>query len=203
MTPTFATIGASVVWFGLADADGRVNTPVGTNPQGVPIFERAVPQGFFLVVEQAPGPSNRDVGKTTFDWSPSDPNQLPDFRIVSSRVLGNGSATVCDVTPPNIGGVPAVDPPVFGGSQAVANAINDFACRFDSRSNTSDACTRNQFGEFQFVTPGTRVVQFCSSIGVGQELAFPAGETKLTARGTDVLGQPGIPSSIIVRITGN
>jgi hypothetical protein len=98
--------------------------------------------------------------------------------------------------------VPAVDPPVFGGSQFVANAINDFSCRFTPRKTDAEACTKNQFGETDIRTSISRVVQFCWSVAVGQEVAFQPGDTFLTARALDAAGQPGEPRTIIIRVTG-
>jgi hypothetical protein len=204
ITPTFQTNGPNITFFGIASGDGRLTTPVATDGQGVPIYVRPVPQGFLIVAEARPGPSNLDVGETTFNWNASDPNRLPHFQIASSQALGNGSAAVCDIMPPTfLGGVPAIDPPVFGGSQFIANAVNDFACRFSSRKLNSEACTKNQFGETQIVTQASRVVQFCSTVAVGQEVKFPLGDTRLTVRALDIVGQPGQPASIIVRVTGN
>ena len=201
ITPTFATIGAEISYFGVADANGQIDSPVGTAADGTRIFERPLPQGFFVVIEAKPGSSRRPVGSQTFNWSPSDPNLLPDLQLVSSRALGNGSAAVCDDgTPPNLGGVPAVDPPQFGGTQSSANAINDLSCRFDARKTASDACTRNQFQTESFVDP-TTTVQFCPRVSIGAEIAFPLGDTRLTVRARDSLGQPGHPASIIVRVT--
>jgi hypothetical protein len=139
------------------------------------------------------------VGQVTFD-----PNGLPDFRIISARALGNGSTAVCDDQPPSfIGGVPAVDPPSFGGSQFVNNAINDFACRFTARGMSGDACTRTPTGDFGFITALPNVVQFCPTVGIGLELAFPLGDTFLSAIVFDENGLPGAPRSIIVRVTGD
>jgi len=174
--------------------------PVGVTAEGNPIYERAVPQGFFIVVEAKRGPDLRPVGTSTFNWSPGDPNLLPDFMLVASRPLGNGSALVCDdgtTGPP--GGVPAVDPPTFGGTQASANAINDLACRFSARSIAADACTRDSSALSVFIDQ-TSTVQFCPRVGVGSEIAFPAGDTTLTARVRNTQGQVGPPSSIVVRV---
>jgi hypothetical protein len=193
--------GPQVTFFGLARADGRVVTPVGTTPDGAAIYPRVMGFGFFIVFEARPGLSNQDVGTNTFRSSASDPNLLPDFQLVSNRPLGDGSTAICDVQPPGfIGGVPAVNPPVFGGSQASANAINDFACRFDARRFTTDACTRNAALEERFVSTGSRIVQFCSTVGVGQEVEFPVGDTRLTGRALDIGGHPGLPVSIVVRV---
>ena len=125
---------------------------------------------------------------------------LPDLQTLLSRALGNGSLAVCDQGPaPPIGGVPATVPRVFADTQAVANAINDMSCRFDVRAASVQACTRDAFGTYAFTNPES-TVQFCTSPGVGIELAFPLGDTIVTARVRDVLGQPGHPSSIAVRV---
>ncbi len=175
-------------------------TPISAE-DGTPIFRRTLPQGFFIVLEARPGPSGKPVATSTFNWSPSDPTVLPDLQMVVSRPLGNGSTAVCDrgETPDFIGGVPAVDPPLFGGSQFAANAVNDLTCRFDARRASTDACTKNRFQEERFVNLAS-TVQFCTSVGVGIEMAFPPGDTRVTARVRDSLGQPGLPASIIVRI---
>ena len=201
VTPTFPTIGPTITYLGVARADGQVVQPLpDTAPDGTPIFERQVASGFFIVVEAKPGPSNRPVGTTTFNSVAGDPNALPNLQIVVSRPLGNGSQKVCDDQHSDtLGGVPAVDPPVFGGSQDAADAINDLACRFDARTSAGDACTRNASEEAAFVKGPTRV-QFCPEIGIGAEIAFPPGDTRVTARVTDVTGTPGMPAAIIIRV---
>lgn len=122
---------------------------------------------------------------------------------MSSRPLGDGSAAVCDTGPPNTataGGVPAVNPPQFGGVQAVSNAINDLSCRFEARLASSLACTRDGFSQVEsFVGVGS-TIQFCTNPGIGAELTFPPGDTRLTVRVRDVVGQPGPPATIIVRV---
>jgi hypothetical protein len=45
-------------------------------------------------------------------------------------------------------------------------------------------------------------VQFCPTVGVGIEIAFPLDETTLTAVVKDDFGQPGLPATIVLRITG-
>jgi hypothetical protein len=195
-----------ITFIGVAGADGQVTQPIGIAADGTPIYQRQVPAGFLIVIEAKPGSSN-PVGTTTFDYVPGDPNTLPNLQIVVSRPLGDGNPRVCDnQNNPPIGGVPAVDPPMFGGSLASAAAINDLGCRFDARLSaqggptTAGACTRNASQEPAFVSSQTKV-QFCPQIGIGIELAFPTGDTRVTARVTDTLGQPGMAAAIIVRIS--
>jgi hypothetical protein len=154
-----------------------------------------------IVVEVKKGISRASVGTNTFNWDPNDPEALPDLQMVSSRPLGNGSLKVCDDMPGNLGGVPAVEPPVFSGTQAVANALNDLGCRFDVHVQSSVACTKAAVTmDPSFVGVNTNT-QFCSSPGVGTEIAFPTGDTRLTVRVKDVAGYPGLPSAIIVRVS--
>jgi len=198
-TPTFRTIGGEVTAFGVARADGLPVASIGPNDFGYPTFLRP-PSGFLIYLEAKPGISGRPVGAVTFNSDPTDPRVLPDFQIVASRPLGNGSAAVCDAGLNQLpGGVPAVVPPVFGGSQTVSNAINDLSCRFDARTASTVACTRNAFQVDGFVSPASRI-QFCTTPGVGAEFAFPIGDTTLTARVLDVVGQPGPPANIVIRV---
>jgi hypothetical protein len=183
---------------GVARADGQPVPTIGIAPDGTRIFQRRVAHGFFIVVEAKEGPSRLPVGTSTFN-----PSGLPQFQMVASDTLGNGSAAVCDDGPfPPPGGVPAVNPPAFGGSQEIVNAINDLACRFEARTglNGSDACTRNASQESAFLGVGTKV-QFCPVVAIGSELALKVGDTRFTARVTDSIGQPGMPASIIIRFT--
>jgi hypothetical protein len=192
----------------VARADGSVPAPAGALSDGTPIFERPLPYGFFIVIEARIGPGGRPIGLSTFNRVPGDSTALPNLQLLVSRSLGNGSAAVCDVgPPPDIGGVPAVDPPMFGGTPASADAINDLGCRFDARTIPNDGgtgtgrrpCTHNANGDGAFVNAQSRV-QFCSELGVGAELAFPPGDTRVTARVTDEADQPGPPTSIIIRV---
>lgn len=176
------------------------SSPIGSAGDGTPIYFRSVPQGFLLVVEAKRGVSGRPVGLQTFNWDPGDPNLLPDFQLVSARPLGDGSPQVCDALPGNLGGVPAVDPPVFGGTQASANAINDIGCRFESRANVSDSCTVDPVSRDPKFVSVQSVAQFCSAPGVGVEIQFPSGDTRLTVRVRDNLGQPGFAKSVIIRV---
>jgi hypothetical protein len=198
-TSTPLIIGGDIVAFGVARADGLPVASIGPQDDGYPTFLRP-PHGFIIYLEARPGISRLALGTMTFNSDPTDPGVLPDLQIVVSRPLGNGSLRVCDDGPsPPIGGVPATVPRMFTGTQAVANAVNDLACRFDSRSSTMNACTRDSFGNYGFTNAGASV-QFCTSPGVGAELAFPFGDTIVCARVRDVAGQPGQPSCIAVRV---
>jgi len=186
----------------VARADGRVVGPIPPDGSGAPVFLRP-PSGFLIYVEAKPGVSGRNVGQQTFESNPADPNVLPDLQIVSSRPLGNGSAAVCDTGPPRsgtAGGVPAVDPAQFGGAQAISDAINDLSCRFEARVASSLACTRDGFSQIESFVAAGSTMQFCTNPGVGAELAFPPGNTHLTVRVLDVVGQPGPPATIIIRV---
>ena len=182
-----------ITFMGIARADGSVPQPLGTAPDGVTqIYTREVGFGFFLVVEAKVGPSGRPIGTTTFS-----PGELPNFRIVVSRPLGNGSTAVCDQGPAEpIGGVPGVNPPDFNSN---VNVVNDLACRFNARTVAGDACTRNASQDSAFVSSQTRV-QFCPTVGLGSEVEFPVGDTFVTAEVTDAIGQPGFPQTIIIRV---
>lgn len=92
-------------------------------------------------------------------------------------------------------------PPAFGGSQAIADAINDAGCRFEARSPSSNACTIDRLStEERFVVANT-TVQFCGTIN--SVLAFAHGlDTTLTVRVLDTDGRPGPPASIVVRVDG-
>ena len=198
-TATPRTIGGEITAFGVARADGLPITSIGPQDDGYPTFVRPS-SGFIIYIEAGPGISGRPVGTNTFNWAADDPNTLPDLQTVVSRALGDGSSAVCDDGPaPPIGGVPATTPVAFGGSQQAANAINDLSCRFDARASTIQACTRDSFGTYGFTNPAS-TVQFCTSPGVGTELAFPVWDTIVTARVRDVVGQPGQPRSIAVRV---
>jgi len=168
------------------------------NPDGILVYGKPVPQGFLIYVEAQPGISGRPAGRSTFN-----PEGMPDLQMLVSNDLGiNPTAKVCDATPGDLGGVLKVDPPVF--AETVADSVNDLTCRFDARSLSSDACTKDNNFNNRFVSPvlpSARLVQFCTSTGVGQEYRFPPGaETKVTARVRDDRGNPGPENSIIIKI---
>jgi hypothetical protein len=157
--------GPVVTFFGLAAPDGAALDPLGYL-DGVPVFYRNASSGFDIVVEGAAGLSGAPPGTVRRNSNPTDPSQLPDLLIESSNPLGDGSKDVCS------GGVPGVNPVDFGSTQAVANALNDFACHFTIATVPSSACTYDNF-DTAFLGAGTQV-QFC--LQISGTLAFPEGD---------------------------
>jgi hypothetical protein len=125
------------------------------------------------------------------------------LEILADRPLGNGSPAVCDMSPPNVGGVPAVPSLDFASSQAT-NAINDLACRFDLHPVSTRSCTLDERGNFAFVhdSPGDRAqMQYCSARPVlNAEAAFPLGLTRLRLRIKDNAGNVGNQVEIAILI---
>jgi hypothetical protein len=198
--------GPAITFFGITRADGTLVEATDSTEDDIPIFVRRSGFGFSLVVEGAPGTSGAAVSPSAYQ---SDLVTFPDLQIQVSRDLGNGSTTVCDVSQPRPdspvlgGGVPGIDPASFELTEAVIAAVNDLACRFrDGQGNPigrgrSESCVLFPSGDFNFVEAESSV-QFCGFIdGV---LAFPAGDTLITARLRDVNGNVGLPSTIIVRV---
>jgi hypothetical protein len=168
---------------------------------GVPVYDRLVGSGFLIIVEGRRGRSNRQIGTVLFNSDPENPGARPDLQLQATRKLGNGSTLVCDRGPaPDapIGGVPGINPPSYELTQAISDALNDFACRFDTHITSSDACTKDDLGNFSFVS-GTTQTQFCSVPAVGVELLFPSGDTELTVQLRDQGGNIGNQAKLIVR----
>lgn len=204
-TPTATTgpaVGPAIVFFGIARSDGEVIDPVGTDAFGVPIYERPFGAGFVIIVEARPGLSGRPVARSTYEDFGS-----PDLQIEANRALGNGSTAVCDVLPPNPGGVPGIEPPDFSDDPFVIDRLNDFGCRFvDGGGNyqgqlCTEGCVRFSSGELGCQAPNA-TVQFCSLVAA-KTFPFPAGDTRLSVRVLDALGNPGPIAQIIVRIPAN
>jgi hypothetical protein len=185
-----------VSFLGVLTADNSPLDP--TDTQGdVPVYSLVFGTGFILVVETKRGDSQMSPGVSSYE-----PNGVPDLQIVSSNPLGNGSPEVCDAMPPNAGGVPAVESSAFEDVEAVRDQLNDFGCRFvDGRGNRvarfcSEGCVRFQTGEQGCKSEATH--QFCAVVDA--PLAFPPGDTLITARVLDVQGTPGPLKQMIVRV---
>jgi hypothetical protein len=141
------------------------------------------------------------VGLNTFRHDSFDPSVRPDFEIIVSRALGNGSSAVCDNMLPDIGGVPAATS--FDTTPAISGAINDFGCRFvDGAGNFGgrgerEACTLFEDGDYHFKDDFS-TAQFCA--GIAGPFAFPVGDSMVWVRARDVSGAPGPPAAFVVRI---
>lgn len=203
-TPTVTAtpaIGPRIVFFGLTAADDSLQMPTGTGPGDVPIYERPFGFSFSLVVEAARGDSGRPVARNTLAGG-----DVPDLQIQATRPLGDGSAAVCDGAAPTFGGVPGIDPPRIEEPLAIADALNDFGCRFIDGTGEplgricGQGCVRFESGESGCVTELQADVQFCGQINM--PLTFPPGDTLVTARVRDQAGNLGPPAQLIVRVTG-
>jgi hypothetical protein len=60
-----------------------------------------------------------------------------------------------------------------------------------------DACTTTGDGSFTFVAPTTNI-QYCGLIN--EPLQFAEGDTRISARIRDEIGNTSLPSQIIVRV---
>lgn len=196
--------GPDITYLGIARPDSSVLPPTTYDDAGRPVYTISATSGFFVVAEGRPGSDNQPIGLQAFMYDPTDPSVLPDLQVLLSRPLGNGSAAVCDKTPPNPGGVPATYPLAYAGTQTIADAINDFGCRVnDGRgqpvgvSSTIDACTLFPDGQYHYVD-ATTTVQFCAPIS--QPWSFLRGSTVVRARLRDVSGAVGAEREMLVRI---
>ncbi len=182
--------GPVVTHIGLAAASGVPFGALG-DIDGAPVFFSSSGSGFKIVVEARAGLSGAAPGVVTFRSNPHDPTQRPDLQIESSDPLGDGSRAVCT------GGVPAVNPPDFAPTQAIADALNDLACNFVPATAPDFACTVDGLGNNAFVNSDSRV-QFC--LQVSAILTVPLGDTLLTVQLRDTLGNIGPREQMLVRI---
>lgn len=181
-------IGPLVTFFGAVRADGYTVEPQSVDEHGIPTYLSSGGSGFMMVVEAKPGLSGFETARRVSAYEPDNPRSRPDLEIETSRDMGDGSAAVCDQMKPNIGGIPAVHPPNFAETQRISDAINDFACRFETHIQADDACTMNPSGDFAFAAKES-ATQFCML--VARAWAFPPGDTLLTVRVRDTEGNPG------------
>lgn len=203
-TPLEPSAGPQITYLGVARPDDSPMPSMGVDAEGRSIYVRGTGQGMFLVIEARPGIAGDPIGAQAFDPT----GGLPDLQLLVSRSLGDGSALICDDTPPNIGGVPATDPLEFSDTPSVVAAINDLGCRVNdgagepvARTSSSVACTRTDapgFG-YGFVDPNS-TIQYC--LPIVQPWGFPLGDTVVAARVRDTSGAVGLPEEIVVRVTG-
>jgi hypothetical protein len=170
---------------------------------GRQVFVHSVGQ-FLLVVEGQRGPSNLNPGTNVFPFG----SDRGDLQVLVSRSTGNihdpngfGSTAICDMGPPPtpFGGVPGVSPPDFGPSQQTTDAIQDLECRFSTNtvSAISNACTRNRFGDFGYISSGART-QYCYQVPMTG--AFQDGDTVVALQLGDVAGNLGPHREFVVRV---
>lgn len=181
-------IGPVVTFAGITRADGYKVEPISIDKDGVPTYQNYVGSGFQIVIEGKPGLSQLEVGRRVFAHDPKNPRLRPDLEIQADRDLGDGSRAVCDRRRPNIGGIPAINPPSFAETQRIADALNDFSCRFETFIEPESACVVTRHGEFAFINPES-TTQFC--MVVARAWNFPVGETLVSVRLRDSEGNPG------------
>lgn len=147
------------------------------------------------MIEGARGTSNRDPGENLI----VDGTVRPDVQVLATNDLGDGSPLTCDIgpAPAPSGGVPGIDPPVFGPGQDVTAALQDIACRFSLHKTSAEACTKNDFGNFSYLGAGTRR-QYC--FAVSQNAAFPPGQTVIAVQLVDAVGNIGPIKEIVVDV---
>lgn len=201
-TPTITQTpsnGPRIVFFGLANADDSLAAPSGEGPGGVPVYERPFGFSFSLVVEAVAGPSGLSPRPATFV-----DGGIPDLQVQTTRALGDGSSAVCDVELPDYGGVPGIDPPRLEDPTSIADALNDFGCRFvDGFGNPraracENGCVRFESGQYDCAVGGPSAQQYCAP--VAQPMSFQPGDTLVTARVRDGDDNLGDPAQIIIRI---
>jgi hypothetical protein len=199
-------VGPTITTFGIANAAGDFEPPIGFDDAGRPIFSQRDNRPS-LVLEARSGPDSKSPGGSAIPYFSGGVQHDPDVQIILSRPLGDGDPRVCDIDPPDQGGVPATVPFDFSSDPNVLDHIDDMGCRVDDgkgqalgRIDQSDACTHSNsagFG-FGFVDAGSGI-QYCASISAAW--AFPDGDTVVAARVKDkLLGNFGEPREIIVRI---
>src|SRR5206468_2390576 len=84
----------------------------------------------------------------------------------------------------------------FSETQNISDALNDFACRFETFIESESSCTMNANGEYAFVNKST-TTQFCML--VAHAYAFPEGDSILSVRLLDVDGNPGPVARMRIR----
>jgi hypothetical protein len=175
-----------------------------TTVDGIPIYEVPNNFGFIIVVEGRPGSSGKPLSTFGTVDNQASGSSRADLQVRADRRLGNGSKTVCDLgpLPDPIGGVPGPEDIDLGSAQAVTDAINDFACRFDVHNTSATACTLDDLGNWAFASDEVvlQTRQFCTAPAIGREMAFPSGDTLLTVQLVDTGGNLGDEAKLVLRI---
>ena len=199
--------GPTITHFGTTDAMSVPEAPIGFDAAGRPIFNHGTGHDLLLVIEARAGKSGRRPGDWTVPYDDGGGElEDADLQVIVSRPLGNGDPTVCDVSPPNLGGVPATQPLDFNDDdETVRDHIDDMGCRFDDgtreprgRRDSTEACTfTNQGFGYSFVDRGS-AIQYCAQFAPTWQ--FPDGDTIVAARVKDSDGTFGAVREIVVRI---
>ena len=138
----------------------------------------------------------------------------PGLQLLAAADFGNGSAAECDgfpAFPP--GGVPGFDPPWIdcgladmtssqvnlceSRSTETSAALRDLACRFALINVEGNACTKDRFGNFAFLS-GASNAQFCYSLSA--DTILPAGDIVVAAQVRDLAGNLGPAQEIVLRV---
>jgi hypothetical protein len=168
--------------------------------QGRRVFRRGS-GNFMLVAEAAPGTSGRQPGtEGVFDGrsvvSITDASGRPSLQMLASRDLGNGTLAVdCRTIP--LGGVKGFPALSFGSGADITTGLQDMACRFEVETATTNACTRDRFGNFAFLSSST-TRQFCFPVSAVS--TFPDGDTIVAVQFRDVSGNLGPRQEIVIRV---
>jgi hypothetical protein len=158
-----------------------------------------------FVVEGRSGPSGSLPGTNCGGTCPPMGTERGDIRMLVGTDLGDGSPAVCDMGPTVFGGVPGFDPPLLpllsDPNKAITEAIQDVACRFVPRDNGALACTRDNFGNFSFISCQQNCGayrQYCFQVPLSA--GFHVGDTEVELQLRDVVGNLGPPKEIVVRV---
>jgi len=128
--------------------------------------------------------------------------------VLVSRDIGDGSPAICDAGPPPtpFGGVPGINPPDFGPSQQVTDAIQDMECRFELHPTSQFACTRNPSGgDFSFISCAgaqntcSQYTQFCYQVPVTAEF-HDGPPTVVGIQLRDAAGNIGPKKEIVILV---
>jgi hypothetical protein len=198
-TPTATPLPPEITHFGVARSDDVPQAP-SLIENGRPVYTRIFGSGLSLIVEARRGERGPLVGVQAFSAA----GDLPDFQMLVSRALGDGSPEVCDFDPfdsSRTGGIPAVESLEFSSDPMVVAAVNDLGCRVnDGTGNAlgrrSDPCTQTN-GVFQTVDPRSEV-QFC--LPIARKWSFPIGDTIVATRVRDARGALSDVEEIVIRV---
>lgn len=187
--PTPSPTGPEVVTLAVTQYDGTILEPDEVDDEGRPVFVRASGQGFLIVAEARSGANGRPGGNVVYDQS----GALPDFQMIVSRPLGDGSEAICDT-----GGVPATESLQIDDSEAVRDAVNDLGCRIMASPSINVLCTRDPVSLAERKINDHAQRQYCLPIAKGWR--FPAGDTIVAARLRDNGGTNGPLAEMVVRV---